>query len=79
MNKALDIFNKRIYIYRKNIKVFAWEMFKFTPDKWQDDVFCDIVTDNRITVKSGQGVGKTAITAIILLWFLSCFSSLASA
>ena len=74
MTKTLEIFQKRIPLYRKNIKLFAWEMFKFIPDKWQDDVFCDIVTDNRITVKSGQGVGKTAITAIILLWFLSCFS-----
>ena len=56
MTKTLEIFQKRIPLYRKNIKLFAWEMFKFIPDKWQNDVFCDIVTDNRITVKSGQGV-----------------------
>ncbi len=73
LSNRAEFFKKRIKLYRKDIGLFAREQFNFQADKWQIDVFRDVVISNRITVKSGQGVGKTAVTAIILLWFLSCF------
>lgn len=72
MNR-LDFFKQRIPAYRKDVTLFAKEQFGFDSDDWQKAVFADVVTDNRISVKSGQGVGKTAATAIIVLWFLTCF------
>lgn len=33
----------------------------------------DVKKNNRVAVKSGQGVGKTAFEAAVFLWFLSCF------
>ena len=72
-NKRLAAFTKKIGIYRHNIAAFAQDQFGFEPDEWQDDVFAAIDTDDRVSVKSGQGVGKTASTAIIILWFLSCY------
>ena len=72
MNR-LDFFKSRIPAYKKNVSLFAKEQFGFNSDEWQKAVFADVVTDNRVSVKSGQGVGKTAATAIIVLWFLTCF------
>lgn len=68
-----EFFRKRIPEYRKNIELFAKEVLSFIPDDWQREVFKDIVEHNRVTVKSGQGVGKTGVEAVILLWFLCCF------
>ena len=64
MNR-LDFFKARIPAYRKDVALFAKEQFGFNSDDWQKAVFADVVTDNRVSVKSGQGVGKTAATAII--------------
>lgn len=66
-------FQSRIPLYKKDICLFAKEQFGFIPDEWQKAVFADVVEYNRISVKSGQGVGKTAATAIVVLWFLCCF------
>ncbi len=66
-------FNQRLPLYRKDITLFARELLHFEPDDWQKGVFLDVVESGRISVKSGQGVGKTGTEAIIALWFLSCF------
>lgn len=66
-------FNQRIPQYRKDIVLFAQEQLKFFPDPWQERVFRDLVDGRMVSVKSGQGVGKTGTEAIIALWFLCCF------
>lgn len=33
----------------------------------------DLAKNPKVAIKSGQGVGKTSIEAVALLWFLSCF------
>lgn len=68
-----DFFKKRLPMYRKDIVLFAKEVLLFTPDDWQAKAFADVVKHNRVSIKSGQGVGKTGCEAIILLWFLCCF------
>ena len=68
-----QFFNQRLPLYRKDITLFARELLHFEPDDWQQGVFLDVVESSRISVKSGQGVGKTGTEAIIALWFLSCF------
>lgn len=71
--QRLALFRKRIPLYKKDIALFAREQLKFEPDDWQEALFRDVVTDNRITVKSGQGVGKTGCESVIAIWFLTCF------
>lgn len=73
MNDRIAFFTRRISIYRKDINQFAVDMFQFDADEWQKGMFDDIVHHPKVAVKSGQGVGKTAGTAIVALWFLSCF------
>lgn len=72
MNKA-QIYAQRIALYRKDINQFAIDMFNFKADKWQKRFFKKVAKSPRVAVKSGQGVGKTAATAIVLIWFLVCF------
>lgn len=60
-------------LYKHNIELFAKEQFGFTADEWQKSVFQAIDKTDKVSVKSGQGVGKTACTAIIILWFLFCY------
>lgn len=71
-NRA-DLFKKKVPLYRKSAVLFAEEVLRFTPDDWQKAVLDDLSVGNRVTVRSGQGVGKTGVEAIAALWFLSCF------
>ena len=49
---------------------FSRELTNFYPDDNQIPVMMDIAEFNRVSVRSGQGVGKTAMEANILLWYL---------
>jgi hypothetical protein len=69
----IKFFRKRQKIYRDDPVLFFREVLNFEPDDWQLDVANSITTHKRITVRSGQGVGKTALEAALLLWFLVCF------
>ncbi|WP_220031487.1 terminase B [Paenibacillus sp. S25] len=66
-------FKKRMPVYRKSPKTFFKEILNFSPDKWQESVSADIAKHRFVSVRSGQGVGKTALEAAISLWFLCCF------
>lgn len=72
MNRQ-DFITERIKLYRKNPVLFANEVVCFVPDEWQSGVLMDVATAPKVSVRSGQGVGKTSIAAVIALWFLSCF------
>lgn len=67
-------FQKKIPIYRKNPVLFAKEVLLFEPDDWQKDALVDLAENTKVAIKSGQGVGKTGMEAVALLWFICCFS-----
>ena len=69
----VEFFKERISLYRANAALYAEEVLRFTPDDWQRGVLEDISQHDRVTVRSGQGVGKTSVEAIAALWFLTCF------
>ncbi|MCL2215412.1 MAG: terminase B [Defluviitaleaceae bacterium] len=66
-------FSAKRRIWRKDPVLFAQEVCNFQPDEWQRQVLRDLAEYPRISVRSGQGVGKTSIEAVALLWFLACF------
>src|SRR5690625_4698337 len=72
MNR-IEFFKKKIPIYRKEPWTFAEEVVNFIPDTWQKEVLKDIVDHTHVSVRSGQGVGKTGLEAVIALWFLSVY------
>lgn len=67
-------FQKRIPEYRKNPVLFAREVLLFEPDEWQASALMDLAENPKVAVKSGQGVGKTGMEAVALLWFLCCYA-----
>lgn len=66
-------FTERMPLYRKNPVLFAREVLQFEPDDWQKAALADLADNPKVSIKSGQGVGKTGIEAVALLWFLTCF------
>lgn len=68
-----QFFPKKIPEYRKNPVLFAREVLSFEPDEWQRDALMDLAANPKVAIKSGQGVGKTSMEAVALLWFLTCF------
>jgi len=66
-------FQKRIPLYRKDPVLFAREVLLFEPDEWQRKALQDLADNPKVAIKSGQGVGKTGMEAVCLLWFLCCF------
>lgn len=65
-------FQKKIPEYRKNPVLFAKEVLLFEPDEWQRAALMDLAENPKVAIKSGQGVGKTGLEAVALLWFLCC-------
>mgnify|MGYP003223959187 CR=1 FL=1 len=61
-------FQKKIPIYRKNPVLFAQEVLLFEPDDWQKQALMDLAESPKVAIKSGQGVGKTGMEAVALLW-----------
>ena len=66
-------FQERIPEYRKNPDLFAREVLLFEPDEWQREALMDLAENPKVAIKSGQGVGKTGMEAVALLWFLCCY------
>lgn len=68
-----NFFKGRIAIYREDPVMFVKEVLKFQPDYWQEEALMDLAKNPKVAIKSGQGVGKTGMEAVALLWFLCCF------
>ena len=50
--------------------MFMREVLNYEPDDWQAEVATALTNHKWVTVRSGQGVGKSALMSAILLWFL---------
>jgi hypothetical protein len=57
--------------WKANPCAFVREVFGITPEAWQVEALQAIVNHDRIAVKSGHGVGKSAFESWVLLWWLS--------
>jgi len=56
--------------YWDNPVWFAEDMLGFHADKWQSDVLMAIASNPKVSVRSGQGVGKTGLESVVLIWYL---------
>jgi phage terminase large subunit len=59
------------YYYDKPV-AFCQDILHLDPDEWQERVLNDLAEFPKVSVRSGQGVGKTALEAGAILWFLTC-------
>jgi len=53
--------------YWDNPVWFAEDMLGFHADKWQSDVLMAIASNPKVSVRSGQGVGKTSLESVVLI------------
>ncbi len=58
--------------YYDHPAAFFEDILGIVPDDWQRDVLNDLQQSSRVSVRSGQGVGKTALEAGAIIWFLTC-------
>lgn len=56
--------------YWDNPVWFAEDMMGFHADKWQAKVLMALAGDPKVSVRSGQGVGKTGLESIAVVWYL---------
>lgn len=49
---------------------FVREALKAEPDQWQQEALYAITKHDRICIKSGHGVGKTAFNSWLILWWI---------
>lgn len=66
-------FSQRIPLYRRDPVLYFREVLLFEPDPWQAEAATKLAHNPRVTIRSGQGVGKSGFEAACLLWFLTCF------
>lgn len=56
--------------YWDNPVWFAEDMLGFKADPWQEKVLMDLAQHPKVSVRSGQGVGKTGLESIVVVWYL---------
>lgn len=56
--------------YWDNPVWFAEDMLSFKADNWQQDVLMSLANYPKVSVRSGQGVGKTGLESIVIVWYL---------
>lgn len=71
--KVASEFFKLRPIYRTNPNCFFEDILRFHADDWQREAACDLANNPKVSIRSGQGVGKTGFEAASLLWFLYSF------
>ena len=65
-----EFFQRRIPRYRKDPLLFFKEVTHFEPDPWQREAAVAVSQHRRVAIRSGQGVGKTALEANLMWWFM---------
>jgi len=72
ISSASDIGNitERLRIWHKSPRKFVEQGLKVKPEKWQIKAMEAIRDNDRVAIKSGHGVGKSALLAWTILWWL---------
>lgn len=61
---------KRLEIWHDSPVKFVTQALGVKPERWQARVMNMVKNNDRVAVKSGHGVGKSALLAWIILWWL---------
>ncbi|MFI8709952.1 DEAD/DEAH box helicase family protein [Bacillus sp. NPDC077411] len=67
-----EMMTQLLEIYVDDPVAFVEDILEAEPDEWQRNVLYDIANHPRVSVRSGQGVGKTAMESWVVIWFLCC-------
>jgi phage terminase large subunit len=72
MSKPFNVVVDLVDLYWDDPHAFVEDMLEATPDDWQAEVLSDIANHRWVSVRSGQGVGKTSLEAWVVIWYLCC-------
>lgn len=61
-----------IDVYWDDPVAFVRDVLEVEPDVWQVETLDALATNAKVSVRSGQGVGKTALEAWAVIWYLCC-------
>lgn len=67
-NVVLDL----LELYWDDPVAFVEDMLGVEPDDWQQEVLYALAQNRLVSVRSGQGVEKTALESWTIIWFLCC-------
>lgn len=56
--------------WRRNPTLFVTQALKTAPEPWQAKALAALAAHDRVAIRSGHGVGKSALLAWVLLWWL---------
>ena len=73
MDWMSDFLDESIPLWRNDPVMYFREVLSFEPDGWQAKAADDLAHNPKVSIKSGQGVGKTGLEAAVFLWFITCF------
>ncbi len=71
-NKPYNVVVDLLDLYWDEPVAFSEDMLGFYPDEEQAAVMIDVARHGKVSARSGQGVGKTALEAVLIIWFLCC-------
>lgn len=71
-NLPFNVLIDLIDVYWDDPVSFAEDILDFHPDEWQKNVLNDLANNPFVSVRSGQGVGKTGLEAVTAIWYLCC-------
>lgn len=56
--------------WRKDPVLFVTDVFQVEPDYWQKEALRAINKEDQVAIRSGHGVGKSALMAWVVLWWM---------
>lgn len=66
-----DKIKSKLIQYRNDPVAFVTEVIGLTPDTWQAEALNAIVKHDKVSIRSGHGVGKSTLLSWVCLWHLS--------
>lgn len=66
----MQVAAEKIKLWRQKPDIFVREVFKATPDPWQDEILKAFPTNQRICMKASKGPGKSTVLAWLAWNFL---------
>lgn len=57
-------------LYKDNPAAFCEDVLNFKSENFQEDILLSVRDNKRTAVRSGQGVGKTAVVSCLIIWYL---------
>ena len=62
-----DFLDESIPMWQDDPVVYFREVLTFEPDKWQAEAARDLAHHPKVSIRSGQGVGKTGLEAFFMV------------